>query len=143
MASESTTHLSGLWLSLTLFFPHQAGTCILEYATPLQTLFAMSQDSKAGFSREDRLEQAKLFCRTLEEILADVPESRNNCRLIVYQGKRLIQLEGRKSGIPATHRGAREQGSSLFCAFLSGQRVYALPSPPLKDAFLSPECGQS
>lgn len=95
MASESTTHLSGLWLSLTLFSPHQAGTCILEYATPLQTLFAMSQDSKAGFSREDRLEQAKLFCRTLEEILADVPESRNNCRLIVYQGKRLIQLEGR------------------------------------------------
>ncbi|XP_034373624.1 stimulator of interferon genes protein [Arvicanthis niloticus] len=62
-----------------------AGTCILEYATPLQTLFAMSQDSKAGFSREDRLEQAKLFCRTLEEILADVPESPNNCRLIVYQ----------------------------------------------------------
>lgn len=62
-----------------------AGACILEYATPLQTLFAMSQDGKAGFSREDRLEQAKLFCRTLEEILADVPESRNHCRLIVYQ----------------------------------------------------------
>lgn len=62
-----------------------AGTCILEYATPLQTLFAMSQDAKAGFSQEDRLEQAKLFCRTLEEILADVPESQNNCRLIVYQ----------------------------------------------------------
>lgn len=62
-----------------------AGTCILEYATPLQTLFAMSQDGKAGFSREDRLEQAKLFCRTLEEILADVPEFQNNCRLIVYQ----------------------------------------------------------
>lgn len=74
---------------------HQAGACILEYATPLQTLFAMSQDGKAGFSREDRLEQAKLFCRTLEEILADVPESRNHCRLIVYQGKRLVQLEGR------------------------------------------------
>ncbi|XP_049991029.1 stimulator of interferon genes protein isoform X1 [Alexandromys fortis] len=60
------------------------GACILEYATPLQTLFAMSQDGKAGFSREDRLEQAKLFCRTLEDILADVPESKNNCRLIVY-----------------------------------------------------------
>lgn len=62
-----------------------AGTCILEYATPLQTLFAMSQDGKAGFSREDRLEQAKLFYRTLEDILANVPESRNNCRLIAYQ----------------------------------------------------------
>ncbi|XP_050651021.1 stimulator of interferon genes protein [Macaca thibetana thibetana] len=62
----------------------RAGTCVLEYATPLQTLFAMSQYGQAGFSREDRLEQAKLFCRTLEDILADNPESQNNCRLIVY-----------------------------------------------------------
>ncbi|KAM5300411.1 stimulator of interferon genes protein [Ctenodactylus gundi] len=61
------------------------GACVLEYATPLQTLFAMSQDGRAGFSREDRLEQAKLFCRTLEDILADVPECQNNCCLIVYQ----------------------------------------------------------
>ncbi|XP_032192426.1 stimulator of interferon genes protein isoform X2 [Mustela erminea] len=61
------------------------GICVLEYATPLQTLFAMSQDGRAGFSREDRLEQAKLFCRILEDILADAPESQNNCRLIVYQ----------------------------------------------------------
>ncbi|XP_045854686.1 stimulator of interferon genes protein [Meles meles] len=62
-----------------------AGICVLEYATPLQTLFAMSQDGRAGFSREDRLEQAKLFCRILEDILADAPELQNNCRLIVYQ----------------------------------------------------------
>ncbi|XP_047410845.1 stimulator of interferon genes protein isoform X1 [Sciurus carolinensis] len=62
-----------------------AGACVLEYATPLQTLFAMSQDARAGFSREDRLEQAKLFCQTLEDILAEVPECQNNCRLIVYQ----------------------------------------------------------
>ncbi|XP_006086577.1 stimulator of interferon genes protein [Myotis lucifugus] len=61
------------------------GTCVLEYATPLKTLFAMSQDSRAGFSRQDRLEQAKLFCRTLEDILADAPECQNNCRFIVYQ----------------------------------------------------------
>ncbi|XP_016059234.1 PREDICTED: stimulator of interferon genes protein [Miniopterus natalensis] len=62
-----------------------AGTCVLEYATPLQTLFAMSQDSRAAFSREDRLEQAKLFCRTLEDILADAPECQNNCRIIAYE----------------------------------------------------------
>nr|KAF6449170.1 hypothetical protein HJG63_019415 [Rousettus aegyptiacus] len=61
------------------------GTCVLEYATPLQTLFAMSQDARAGFSQEDRLEQAKLFCRTLADILADDPESQKSCRLIVYQ----------------------------------------------------------
>lgn len=63
----------------------RAGVCVLEYATPLQTLFAMSQHGQAGFSREDRLEQAKLFCRTLKEILADDPQCQNNCRLIVYQ----------------------------------------------------------
>ncbi|XP_075397754.1 stimulator of interferon genes protein [Tenrec ecaudatus] len=63
----------------------RAGVCVLEYATPLQTLFAMSQDRRAGFSREDRLEQAKLFCRTIEDILADAPEFQNKCRLIVYQ----------------------------------------------------------
>ncbi|XP_021111569.1 stimulator of interferon genes protein isoform X2 [Heterocephalus glaber] len=62
------------------------GTCVLEYATPLKTLFAMSQDARAGFSRDDRLEQAKLFCRALEDILADVPECQNMCRLIIYQG---------------------------------------------------------
>ncbi|XP_048187182.1 stimulator of interferon genes protein isoform X2 [Perognathus longimembris pacificus] len=62
-----------------------AGACVLEYATPLQTLFAMSQDGRAGLSREDRLEQAKLFCRTLEDILADAPEFQNSYRLIVYQ----------------------------------------------------------
>ncbi|XP_016284133.2 stimulator of interferon genes protein [Monodelphis domestica] len=62
-----------------------AGVCLLEFATPLQTLFSMSQDGRAGFSRADRLEQAKLFCRTLEDILEDAPEARNHCRLIVYQ----------------------------------------------------------
>lgn len=72
----------------------QVGTCVLEYATPLQTLFAMSQDARAGFSQEDRLEQAKLFCRTLADILADDPESQKSCRLIVYQGKGLIFRAG-------------------------------------------------
>ncbi|XP_049641980.1 stimulator of interferon genes protein [Suncus etruscus] len=62
-----------------------AGICVLEYATPLQTLLAMSQDSRAGFSREDRLEQAKLFCRTLGDILDDALECRDNYRLIVYE----------------------------------------------------------
>ncbi|XP_036702278.1 stimulator of interferon genes protein isoform X5 [Balaenoptera musculus] len=77
--------LLGLSQALNILLGLQAGICILEYATPLQTLFAMSQDGRAGFSREDRLEQAKLFCQTLEDILAAAPESQNNCHLIVYQ----------------------------------------------------------
>ncbi|NWU93254.1 STING protein, partial [Upupa epops] len=58
--------------------------CALEYATPLQSLYAMSQDECAAFSREDRLEQAKLFYRTLEEILKSSKECAGTYRLIVY-----------------------------------------------------------
>lgn len=60
----------------------------------------MSQDGRAGFSREDRLEQAKLFCRILEDILADTPECQNNCRLIVYQGEGLISYRAGRVRCP-------------------------------------------
>ncbi|XP_014815131.1 PREDICTED: stimulator of interferon genes protein isoform X1 [Calidris pugnax] len=59
--------------------------CVVEYATPLQSLYAMSQDECAAFSREDRLEQAKLFYRTLEEILKGSKECAGTYRLIAYQ----------------------------------------------------------
>ncbi|NWI31753.1 STING protein, partial [Sula dactylatra] len=59
--------------------------CAVEYATPLQSLYAMSQDECAAFSREDRLEQAKLFYRTLEEILKGSKECAGTYRLIAYQ----------------------------------------------------------
>ncbi|KAM6357647.1 stimulator of interferon genes protein isoform 3-T5 [Alca torda] len=60
--------------------------CAVEYATPLQSLYAMSQDEGAAFSREDRLEQAKLFYRTLEEILKASKECAGTYRLIAYEG---------------------------------------------------------
>ncbi|GAB0196207.1 stimulator of interferon genes protein [Grus japonensis] len=59
--------------------------CAVEYATPLQSLYAMSQDECAAFSREDRLEQAKLFYRTLEEILKGSKECTGTYRLIAYE----------------------------------------------------------
>ncbi|XP_015263515.1 PREDICTED: uncharacterized protein LOC107107713, partial [Gekko japonicus] len=58
--------------------------CVVEYATPLQSLHAMSQDDSAAFSRQARLEQAKLFCRTLEEILEKSKECSGCYQLIVY-----------------------------------------------------------
>ncbi|XP_068021752.1 stimulator of interferon genes protein isoform X2 [Melanerpes formicivorus] len=60
--------------------------CVVEFAAPLQSLYAMSQDDCAAFSREERLEQAKLFYRTLEEILRGSKECRGTYRLIAYQG---------------------------------------------------------
>ncbi|XP_028594125.2 stimulator of interferon genes protein [Podarcis muralis] len=58
--------------------------CVMEYATPLRSLFAMSQDESAAFSCQDRLEQAKLFCRALEEILQRSKYCSGCYRLIVY-----------------------------------------------------------
>ncbi|KAL8194329.1 UNVERIFIED_CONTAM: hypothetical protein K2H54_014900 [Gekko kuhli] len=58
--------------------------CVVEYATPLQSLHAMSQDDSAAFSRQARLEQAKLFCRTLEEILEKSKECSGCYQLLVY-----------------------------------------------------------
>ncbi|NWZ24251.1 STING protein, partial [Asarcornis scutulata] len=70
---------------------NQARHCAVEFATPLQTLYAMSQDECAAFSRDDRLEQAKLFYRTLEEILRGSKECAGTYRLIAYEG--LIEAE--------------------------------------------------
>ncbi|XP_053812654.1 stimulator of interferon genes protein [Vidua chalybeata] len=64
---------------------NQLWHCAVEYATPLQTLFAMSQEECAAFSREERLEQAKLFYRTLEEILKGSKECADAYRLIAYE----------------------------------------------------------
>ena len=136
--SPDSVCLASGWV-LSSFYLLQAGVCVLEYATPLQTLFAMSQDGRAGFSREDRLEQAKLFCRTLEDILANAPESQNNCRLIVYQGKGVTSWRtGRVGGLKGLPGGQQEIGQSS--AFLSGQGIQALPLSPLKKV-LSPHHG--
>uniref|UniRef100_A0A8B9TBW9 Stimulator of interferon genes protein n=1 Tax=Anas platyrhynchos TaxID=8839 RepID=A0A8B9TBW9_ANAPL len=70
---------------------NQARHCAVEFATPLQTLYAMSQDECAAFSRDDRLEQAKLFYRTLEEILRGSKECAGTYRLIAYE--ELIEAE--------------------------------------------------
>ncbi|XP_048459911.1 stimulator of interferon genes protein isoform X2 [Rhincodon typus] len=61
--------------------PHH---CVLEYATPLGSLFEMSNDASAAFSKEKRLEQAKLFYVTLVNILNNSQECAGYFRLIPY-----------------------------------------------------------
>lgn len=135
LQTEGVGSLRGYWgpesvcPGLVWSSPHllQVGTCVLEYATPLQTLFAMSQDSRAAFSREDRFEQAKLFCQTLEDILADAPECRKNCRLIVYQGKGLM-IGQEESGV---FQGSEGDNNSITpWDFPSGQAVKPCPFLP-------------
>lgn len=88
----------------------QARHCAVEFATPLQTLYAMSQDECAAFSRDDRLEQAKLFYRTLEEILRGSKECAGTYRLIAYEGE---QAGDKGRGCPA-----RRPCSPASCALL-------------------------
>ncbi|KAL7868354.1 hypothetical protein SRHO_G00097380 [Serrasalmus rhombeus] len=51
--------------------------CVAEYATPVLTLYQMSQDSYAGFSASDRRQQVLLFYTTLRHILEASLECRN------------------------------------------------------------------
>ncbi|CAH2276805.1 stimulator of interferon genes [Pelobates cultripes] len=63
---------------------HRPYYCIVEYATPLASLLQMSDIASAAFSAEDRIQQTKLFYRTLKEILENSLECQNSFRLIVY-----------------------------------------------------------
>uniref|UniRef100_A0A672MUB7 Stimulator of interferon genes protein-like n=1 Tax=Sinocyclocheilus grahami TaxID=75366 RepID=A0A672MUB7_SINGR len=57
---------------------NEAFSCVLEYATPLLTLYQMSHESSAGFGERERKQQVLLFYRTLSQILENsldlVPE---------------------------------------------------------------------
>ncbi|XP_038133578.1 stimulator of interferon genes protein [Cyprinodon tularosa] len=57
--------------------------CPVEYATPLLTLYRMSQDRNAGFGEPERRQQVLLFYRTLQDILEQSLECRNRYRLIL------------------------------------------------------------
>ncbi|KAK2849474.1 hypothetical protein Q5P01_009308 [Channa striata] len=61
----------------------KAYECVVEYATPLLTLYSMSQDSSAGFGEPERRQQVLLFYRTLQDILDRSLECRNRYRLIL------------------------------------------------------------
>ncbi|XP_041845558.1 stimulator of interferon genes protein [Melanotaenia boesemani] len=57
--------------------------CAMEYATPLLTLYRMSQERSAGFGEPERRQQVLLFYRTLQDILDQSLECRNRYRLIL------------------------------------------------------------
>ncbi|XP_012722259.2 stimulator of interferon genes protein isoform X1 [Fundulus heteroclitus] len=63
----------------------KAHDCAVEYATPLLTLYRMSQDRRAGFGESERRQQVLLFYRTLQDILEQSQECRNRYRLILLK----------------------------------------------------------
>uniref|UniRef100_A0A8C1KCR2 Stimulator of interferon genes protein n=1 Tax=Cyprinus carpio TaxID=7962 RepID=A0A8C1KCR2_CYPCA len=62
---------------------NEAFSCVLEYATPLLTLYQMSHESSAGFGERERKQQVLLFYRTLSQILENSLECRNRYRLVL------------------------------------------------------------
>ncbi|KAM9313200.1 stimulator of interferon genes protein [Gastrophryne carolinensis] len=74
---------------------HRPYYCIVEYATPLASLYEMSNVSSAAFSKEDRIQQAKLFCRTLKDILENSLECQNAYRLVIYDDSLESEDHGR------------------------------------------------
>ncbi|XP_051505290.1 stimulator of interferon genes protein [Myxocyprinus asiaticus] len=82
--------------------------CILEYATPLETLYKMSHESSAGFGESERKQQVLLFYRTLSQILENSLECRNHYRLVLlndehtgdphYLSKEIIQHLKQQNG---------------------------------------------
>lgn len=66
----------------------QVHKCVLESATPLLTLYQMSQESSAAFGLSDRRQQVVLFYRTLRNILDNSLECRNRYRLILLDDTR-------------------------------------------------------
>ncbi|XP_036417683.1 stimulator of interferon genes protein [Colossoma macropomum] len=65
--------------------------CVAEYATPLLTLYQMSQDSSAGFSASHRRQQVLLFYTTLSHILETSLECRNRYRLILLDDEQAAE----------------------------------------------------
>ncbi|XP_066525354.1 stimulator of interferon genes protein [Hoplias malabaricus] len=85
--------------------------CVAEYATPLLTLYGMSQDNCAGFSTRERRQQVLLFYSTLRDILENSLECRNRYSLVLlddeqeaeshYLSQELIKtLQQQKDEIP-------------------------------------------
>ncbi|XP_076862110.1 stimulator of interferon genes protein isoform X2 [Brachyhypopomus gauderio] len=62
-------------------------SCVVEYATPLLTLYQMSQDNTAGLGQQERRQQVFLFYRTLSHILENSLECRNRYCLVLLDDK--------------------------------------------------------
>ncbi|XP_077979809.1 stimulator of interferon genes protein 2-like [Glandiceps talaboti] len=60
--------------------------CILEYATPIASLYDMSMHPESGLNAEDRHQQVQIFLRTLQKILDSSPECRKRCVLVPISG---------------------------------------------------------
>ena len=62
--------------------------CLMEYATPLLSMFEMQNDARCSFTREDRDNQVVLFYRRLKEILEKDERCRGKYHLVLTSNAR-------------------------------------------------------
>ncbi|GAA6224272.1 stimulator of interferon [Lates japonicus] len=118
----------------------KAHECVAEYATPLLTLYHMSQESNAGFGEPERRQQVLLFYRTLQDILEHSLECRNRYKLILLNDEHEDDPHFLSKAIL---RHLQQQEKEEFCLTPPPQQEMVHPlasastsppsAPPIKD----------
>ena len=67
---------------------HGVFYCLMEYATPLMSMFEMHADSRCNFTSEDRDQQVGMFYRRLKEILDNDERCRGRYHLVLTSNSR-------------------------------------------------------
>ncbi|XP_071783273.1 stimulator of interferon genes protein [Centroberyx gerrardi] len=120
----------------------KAHECVVEYATPLLTLYSMSQESSAGFGEPERRQQVLLFYRTLQDILEQSLECRNRYRLILLNDE---HEEDPHFLSKVILRHLQQQEKEEFCLTPPPHREMAHPfathptAPPMKGDWHQPD----
>ena len=67
---------------------HGTFYCLMEYATPLLSMFDMQNDARCSFTREDKDQQVVLFYRQLKEILDNDERCKGRYHLVLTSNAR-------------------------------------------------------
>ncbi|XP_061582378.1 stimulator of interferon genes protein [Cololabis saira] len=116
--------------------------CAVEYATPLLTLYKMSQTRSAGFGEPERRQQVLLFYRTLQDILEHSLECRNRYTLVLLDDD---SQHGPHYLSEAILRHVKQQEKEEFCLGPAPQQETeqlnssTASAPPLNGEWRRPE----
>ncbi|KAE8286234.1 Stimulator of interferon genes protein [Larimichthys crocea] len=112
--------------------------CVVEYATPLLTLYNMSQESRAGFGEPERRQQVLLFYTTLQDILENSLECRNRYKLILLNDEHEDDPHFLSKAIL---RHLQQQEKEEFCLSPPPHRRWFTRQPTRPDVLQPITCG--
>ncbi|XP_069027072.1 stimulator of interferon genes protein isoform X1 [Embiotoca jacksoni] len=114
----------------------KAHHCVVEYATPLLTLYSLSHESSAGLGEPERRQQVLLFLRTLQDILDHSLECRNRYKLILLNDEHEDDPHFLSKAIL---RHLEQQEKEEYCLTPPPQQEMASPFPSAPPPTLSME----